>query len=61
MKVLVISSKEREIFSGNLLECLNASSDARKTTKFAVVIESNNGRRVTMARQDQLIKRLMAD
>lgn len=59
MKVLVISATtERECFSGNLPACLIESKRVRGSTKLAVVVESNRGKRLSMAEQDRIIARL---
>lgn len=58
MKVLVISSTtERGVFSGNLKECLAQAKQIRSGTRLAVVVESNKGKRLTMKRQDEITQR----
>lgn len=58
MNVLVINAaNERHAFSGNLKECLKEANKIRSGTRFAVVVESNKGRRLTMKRQDEITQR----
>lgn len=58
MKVISVTSGERVLFSGNMLECLIKAREFRKTTRYAVVIESDNLKRITIARQEEIYERL---
>lgn len=58
-RVIVVSTTERVIFSGNDgFIALDVSRKYRATTKFAVVLQTPTGRIFTMAKQDIMMRRL---
>lgn len=57
--ILVGSGFEKELFSSkDGYSALYVSKKERAKTKFAVVLESPSGKRYSMAKQDEMIRRL---
>ena len=58
-KVILVSGSERVLYSGNDgYVALSISKRERAKTKFAVVLQTRSGKRYSVAKQEEIVRRL---
>jgi len=60
-KVFVIGTRETLIFEGGFKDCLLKSKSMQEKTRFAVVVENQNGVRFSMADQKSELRKILSD